>query len=107
MDVSLDENWYVLLSLFPENWRELAKETKAMVRKFRNFSSEENLMRTLLLHLACGYSLRETTVRAKASQMADVSLNEVINRWNELSQALAECSRKRKPQIESYGFFLG
>lgn len=36
-----------------------------------------------------------------------ISLNEVINRWNELSQALAECSRKRKPQIESYGFSLG
>jgi hypothetical protein len=75
MDVGsvVDENWHVLLSLFPENWRELAKETKAMVRKFRNFSSEENLMRTLLLHIARGYSLRETTVRAKASQIADVS----------------------------------
>ena len=73
MDVDLDENWHVLLSLFPENWKELAKETKAMVRKFRNFSSEENLMRTLLLHIACGYSLRETTVRAKASKIADVS----------------------------------
>jgi hypothetical protein len=30
-------------------------------------------MRTLLLHIACGYSLRETPVRAKASQIADVS----------------------------------
>ncbi|MEO9205329.1 MAG: IS4 family transposase [Gammaproteobacteria bacterium] len=73
MDVSSDENWHVLLSLFPENWRELAKNTKAMVRKFRNFSCEEKLMRTLLLHIACGYSLRETTVRAKASNIADVS----------------------------------
>ena len=61
------------MSLFPENWRELAKETKSLVRKFRSFSSEETLMRTLLLHIACGYSLRETTVRAKASQIADVS----------------------------------
>jgi len=52
----LDENWQVLLSLFPENWKELAKLTGAMSRKFRSFSSEEALMRTLLLHVAQGYS---------------------------------------------------
>ncbi len=69
----LDENWQVFLSLFPENWREMAKESKAMVRKFRSCSSEETLMRTLLLHIARGYSLRETTIRAKAAKIADVS----------------------------------
>lgn len=69
----LDENWHVLLSLFPPNWRELAKETGAMVRKFRNFTSEDNLMRTLLIHIARGYSLRETVVKAKASNIADIS----------------------------------
>ncbi|MEO9205328.1 MAG: hypothetical protein ABI296_06395 [Gammaproteobacteria bacterium] len=36
-----------------------------------------------------------------------ISLNEVISRWNEIRQALAESSRKRKPQIRSYGFSLG
>ena len=69
----LDENWHVLLSLFPPNWRELAKETGAMVRKFRSFTSEDNLMRTLLIHIAQGYSLRETVVKAKASNIADIS----------------------------------
>lgn len=69
----LDENWHVLLSLFPPNWRELAKETGAMVRKFRSFTSEDNLMRTLLIHIARGYSLRETVVKAKASNIADIS----------------------------------
>ena len=69
----LDENWRVLLSLFPSNWKEQAKETGAMMRKFRSFPSEENLMRTLLLHIAKGYSLRETVVKAKASNIADVS----------------------------------
>jgi len=69
----LDENWQVLLSLFPENWKELAKLTGAMSRKFRSFSSEEALMRTLLLHVAQGYSLRETVVKARMANIADVS----------------------------------
>jgi len=38
-----------------------------------SFRSEDNLMRTLLLHIAQGYSLRETVVKAKASNIADVS----------------------------------
>ena len=33
-----------------------------------------------------------------------ISLNEVINRWSKIKQALAERSRKRKPQIDSYSF---
>lgn len=69
----LDENWMVLLSLFPKNWKELAKQTGAMARKFRSFTSEEALMRTLLLHIAQGYSLRETVVKARMSNIAHVS----------------------------------
>ncbi len=53
--------------MFPPNWRELAKETGSLVRKLRNFKSEEEVMRTLLLHVVNGYSLRETVTRAKMS----------------------------------------
>lgn len=63
----LDENWAVLQTMFPHNWRELAKETGSLVRKLRNFKTEEEVMRTLLLHIANGYSLRETVARAKIS----------------------------------------
>ena len=69
----LDENWKVVLSLFPSNWRELAKETGAVVRKLRNFSSEDAVIRTLLIHIAQGYSLRETVIKAKAAGIANVS----------------------------------
>ncbi len=69
----LDENWRVLLSLFPKNWVELAKETGAMVRKLRAFPSEDAVIRTLLIHIAQGYSLRETAVKAKAAGISDVS----------------------------------
>jgi DDE family transposase len=70
---TLNEDWEVLLSMFPENWRELAKDTHAMVRKLRSFPDEESILRTLFLHLANGYSLRETITRAKLAGIADVS----------------------------------
>ena len=70
---TLNENWNVLLTMFPANWRQLAIDTNAMMRKLRSFPSEESILRTLLLHLANGYSLRETIVRAKLAGIADVS----------------------------------
>ena len=60
LEKGLDESWSVLQTMFPANWRELARETSALVRKLRNFKDEEAVMRTLLLHVANGYSLRET-----------------------------------------------
>src|SRR3990167_9723937 len=72
-NVALNEDWNVLLTMFPPNWRQLAIETKAMVRKLRSFPNEESILRTLFLHLANGYSLRETITRAKLAGIADVS----------------------------------
>lgn len=69
----LDENWNTVLSLLPENWEELAVSTGAMTRKLRSFDSAEAILRTLLMHVARGYSLRETVVRAKAAGLASVS----------------------------------
>jgi hypothetical protein len=67
-----DEDWGVLLSLFPAGWAEDAVNTGA-VERLRGFSSPETLLRTLLLHVARGYSLRETVVRAKLAGLANVS----------------------------------
>lgn len=69
----LETDWQILLKMLPSNWKELAKSTKAIVRKFRNFESEETVLRTLLMHIANGYSLRETVARAKISNLVDVS----------------------------------
>ena len=38
---TLNEDWHVLLSMFPENWQELAAESNAIVRKLRSFKDEE------------------------------------------------------------------
>jgi len=67
-----DEDWNLLLSFFPPDWRELAAVTKAL-KGLRQDKSEENYIRTLLLHLGCGFSMRETVVRARHAKLAELS----------------------------------
>ena len=67
-----EQSWQTLLTLFPCKWRKLAEETGAN-RRLRGVPSLEALMRTLLLHLARGYSLHETVVRAKTAGVAELS----------------------------------
>lgn len=68
----MTEDWPILLSFFPENWGELAKATNAL-KGLRKDKDLENYLRTLLIHIGCGYSMRETVVRAKLSGLADIS----------------------------------
>lgn len=68
----LDEDWKLLLGLLPTQWQQQAVLSGACER-LRGFSSTSSLLRTLLLHVGKGYSLRETVVRAKAAGIAEVS----------------------------------
>jgi Transposase DDE domain len=68
----VDENWDVLASLLPPGWETQAVLSGASER-LRGFSTTSNLLRTLLLHVGKGYSLRETVVRAKAAGLAEIS----------------------------------
>ena len=71
-----DGNWDYLLTLLPADWLELAK-TSGAVRRLRGAESVGSLLRTLLLHIAHGCSLRTTSVIAKAAgwaSMSDVAL---------------------------------
>lgn len=69
---ALREDWQILLSLFPDGWKELGRSTGAVTR-LRGFDSLEAMLRALLLHVGCGWSLRETAVQAKMAGIADVS----------------------------------
>ena len=68
----LREDWDLLLSFLPDDWEGLARRTGAL-RKLRKDKSPSKLLRILLLHLGCGHSLRETVVRARRAQLADLS----------------------------------
>lgn len=66
------EDWETVLSYMPEGWEAKAKELGALKRN-RNFTGPEPLLRTLMIHLVDGCSLRETTVRANEGEIAEVS----------------------------------
>jgi len=68
----MDEDWGVVTSLFPSDWSEAAVSTGAL-KGLRKDKSADSLLRTLLIHIACGYSLRETALRARRANLADIS----------------------------------
>lgn len=67
-----EDDWEVLKSFLPMGWQEKARELGAL-RRCRKFGDAEVLLRTLLIHLADGCSLRETAVRARQGRLVSVS----------------------------------
>ena len=77
--VPTNEDWEVLLSFLPKNWKQLATDTGAL-KGLRKDKSAEALLRTLLIHLGCGHSLRETVVRARQAKIAELSAVALLKR---------------------------
>jgi Transposase DDE domain len=75
----VEEDWDLLVSFFPPNWRHLARLSGAL-KGLRQDKSEENLLRVLMLHVGCGFSMRETVVRAKQAKLADLSAVALLKR---------------------------
>lgn len=75
----MKEDWPILLSFFPNDWVDMASTTDAL-KGLRKNKEAENYIRTLLMHLACGYSMRETAARAKMADIADISDVALIGR---------------------------
>jgi len=86
------EDWELLKSFLPANWRFLARRTDA-IKGLRQDKSEENCLRTLLIHLACGYSLRETVVRAREAHLAELSDVALLKRLRKSEDWLYELCR--------------
>ena len=67
-----EDDWSVLTRFLPLGWEEKAKELVAL-RRCRGFRDAEVLLRTLLIHLGDGCSLKETVARAKHGGLVDIS----------------------------------
>jgi hypothetical protein len=89
----MDEDWTLLLSLMPSGWQELARETNAL-KGLRQDKAEGACLRILLLHLACGYSLRETAVRAREARVADLSDVAILKRLRKSGNWLQALCRR-------------
>src|SRR5258708_33189511 len=86
---ALREDWEVLLGLFPPDWEKLGRSTGAVTR-LRGFNSLTDLLRTLLLHVGCGWSLRETAVQARVAGIAEVSDVTLLNRLRQAEDWLRQ-----------------
>lgn len=97
----MDEDWELLRSLLPQEWRERAGATGAL-KGLRKNKDAENFLRTLLLHLACGYSLRETAVRAREAKLAELSDVALLKRLRKSKDWLhALCRGLLKEQVST------
>jgi hypothetical protein len=86
------EDWQFLLTFLPTGWREKARELGA-IQRYRKFDNPEALLRTLLIHLVTGCSLRETAARAKhghITQISDVALLKRLKAAGEWLRWMAE-----------------
>ena len=63
----MDEDWDVLLSFLPRDWRELAQDTGAL-KGLRKDKTVDNLLRTLLLHLGCGTDAHTAAARSMSGR---------------------------------------
>ena len=70
--IGLDRDWGMVERALPLGWREKARELGAISRS-TGLSDPGLLLRLLLIHLADGAGLRETSVRAKLSGLARIS----------------------------------
>jgi hypothetical protein len=85
--IGLGEDWDLLKTFFPVDWEELARTTRAL-KGLRQDKSADHLLRTVMLHVGCGYSLRETVVRARESGLADLSDVALLKRLRKCEQWL-------------------
>jgi len=80
------ENWAILCTFLPRGWEEKARSSGAL-RRARDIPDAESLLRLLLIHVANGYSLVETAVRARQFGL-DVSAVAVFKRLRAAEQWL-------------------
>ena len=99
------ENWPILCTFLPKGWKEMARSTGAF-RRARDIPDAELLLRLLLMHVANGYSLVETAVRARhlGMELSAVAVFKRLRASEEWLRWLAEQLRGTQPlAAESQG----
>ena len=83
----IDSDWDLLTQFLPEDWEKQARLLGAIQRE-RKIKSASVLLRLLLIHLADGCSLRETTARAKQGGLSSISDVALLKRLRASSEWL-------------------
>src|SRR4051794_36827372 len=81
------DDWLLVCQLLPPGWQEQARLLGALHRG-RGFPDAAVLLRTLLVHLAAGCSLKETAASARQAGWCDVSAVALFKRLRAAEQWL-------------------
>jgi hypothetical protein len=73
------DDWEVLRSFLPEGWEQKARESGALTR-VRGIAGADALLRVLLIHIANGCSLAETSVRAQQMGLGCLNQSAIYKR---------------------------
>ncbi|MGA2867308.1 MAG: IS4 family transposase [Verrucomicrobiota bacterium] len=87
-----EEDWELLTTFFPADWRHLAKTTGAL-KGLRQDKGEENYLRVLMLHFGCGLSMVETVTRANRAGLANLSPVALFKRLRKSAEWLYQLCR--------------
>lgn len=84
--------WDDIASFLPADWRKIAADMNVM-KGARQDKDVDSTLHTLLIHLACGYSLKETTTRARLTtpplySSSHVALRDRLIKFSGLFEAL-------------------
>jgi hypothetical protein len=77
--LDMDAEWELVKGLLPGGWQAQAKPLGA-VRRLRGIDSVETLLRILLVHLADGCSLKETSLRVGQAGLGKISAVGIFKR---------------------------
>lgn len=81
------DDWQVIAQMLPEGWQEAAGRLGAL-RRARGVKDASTLLRVLMLHLACGHSLKEAALRARRARWCDLSAVALLKRLRSAEQWL-------------------
>lgn len=90
----MDEEWNLLASFLPTDWRDLAKDTGAMRRARGEITSPEILLQILLMHVATGLSLKQAAARARMQGLASMTDVALLKRLRTSEMWLRELARR-------------
>lgn len=101
----MEEDWAILCSFLPENWADLAVETGAL-KGLRKQKTAEAYLRTLLIHIGCGHSLRDAATRATLAGLgsfSDVALLKRLRKAKDWLHSLCVALFEEQGLCESAG----
>ena len=78
-DELVQDDWAVVCKFLPTGWEQKARDTGAWRRAGRKLEGPNALLRVLMIHLAAGFSWKETAARAKQAGLADLSAVAILS----------------------------